>query len=233
MPTRFYFPAEGSGAPTIPNNPGFDAGWEQTGQATRLNLLRKSRLSTPSTIADNGSRTVPITTTQDVLCNQFISEPLPAGFRFDTSMTFSLVIRAFENATTNNVTLAVVVKVISQDGLTVRGTLFSTFNTDTEFAVSASAATRIVNAQALTALTTQPGDRLVVEIGGHAAAPTAAGSYTMRQGNSAASDFALTSGLTTDLNPWCEFSAVLWDSDLNNYRSVRADTGISVAERVR
>jgi hypothetical protein len=30
MPTRFYFPAEGSGAPSIPTNPAFDAGWEQT-----------------------------------------------------------------------------------------------------------------------------------------------------------------------------------------------------------
>src|SRR4051812_1922964 len=124
MATRFYFPAEGSGTPPV--SPSFDGGWEQTGQATRLNLLRKTNLSTLSTLADNGTRTVPITTTQDILCNQFVSEPYPA-INFDTSCLFSLVIRVFESATTANVTLAIVAKVVSQDGNTARGTLFSTF----------------------------------------------------------------------------------------------------------
>lgn len=226
MATRFYFPAEGSGTPNI--SPSFDAGWEQTGQGTRLKLLRKSGLSTLSTIANNGTRTVPITTTQDILCNQFVSDPIPAQRIIGT---VSLVIRVRESAATANVTLAVVVKVVSQDGGTVRGTLFSTFNTDTEFPTTA--ATRIVNAQAVTELTTQPGDRLVVEIGGHAAGPTAATTYTMRQGNSAATDFALTSALTTDLNPWFEMSQNIWGGVENNYSFVRVGDGMSVSEKIR
>lgn len=226
--TRFYFPAEGSGTPSV--SPGFDAGWEQTGQATRLKLLYKPTISSLSTLADNGTRTVPITTTQDILCNQFVSDPIPAQL-IDTSCTVSAIIRVLESAATANVTLALVVKVFSQDGNTARGTLFSTFNVDTEFATTA--ATRIQAATAVTAVTTQPGDRIVVEIGGHAAAPTAATTYTMRQGTSAASDFALTTALTTDLNPWIEFSRDLFAESFISYQSPKVGEGMAVGEKIR
>lgn len=226
--TRFYFPAEGSGAPNI--SPAFDAGWEQTGQATRLKLLYKKTLSVLSTLADTGTRTVPITTTQDILCNQFVSDPIPAQ-RIDTSCLFSLVIRVVESNIAANVTLAIVVRVVSNDGGTVRGTLFSTFNVDTEFPTTA--ATRIQTQSAVTAVTTQPGDRIVVEIGGHAAAPSSGQTYTMRQGNSNASDFALTTALTTDLNPWCEFSKDLFNVDVQSYKNVKVGDGMSTGEKIR
>jgi hypothetical protein len=226
--TRFYFPAEGSGAPGI--SPAADAGWEQTGQMTRLKLLNKVQLATLSTLADDGTRTVPITTTQDIVCNQFISGPIPPQI-IDTSCTFSMVIRVLESALTANVTLAVVVRVLSSDGGTIRGTLFSNFNSDTEFA--ATAATRIVSAAAVTAVTTQPGDVLCVEVGGHAAGPTAATTYTMRQGTSAATDFALTTALTTDLNPWCEFSKDLFNVDNQNYKFLKVGDGMSTGEKIR
>jgi hypothetical protein len=228
MPTRFYFPAEGAGAPTL--SPAFDAGWEQTGQATRLNLVRKANLSAASTLANTGTRTVPITTTQDILCNQFVSEPFRRPFLLDAGITFSLVIRVLESAATANVTLACVVKLVDSGG-TSRATLFSTFTTGTEFPTTA--ATRIVSATAITSIQAAPGDCIVVEIGGNAAAPTAATTYTMRQGYSATSDFALTAALTTDLNPWCEFSADLYGTTLNNYQSVKSGDGISVNERIR
>jgi len=231
VPTRFYFPAEGSGAPDI--SPAFDAGWEQTGQATRLKLLPKLELVTLSTLADTTTRTVPITTTQDILCNQFVSRAIPPQ-RFDSSCLVSLVIRVLESALTANVTLALVVKVVDAAG-GARGTIFSTFTVDTEFPTTA--ATRKQSASALTALTTQPGDRLVVEVGSHAAAPTAATTYTMRQGTSAAADFALTSALTTDLNPWIEFSTDIFGTKVNNLQQAAARDGnagvISVGERLR
>jgi hypothetical protein len=113
----------------------------------------------------------------------------------------------------------------------VRGTLFSNFLLDTEFATTT--ATRIIAATALTALTTQPGDRLVLELGAHAIAPTVAGSYTMRFGNSNAADFALTSALTTDLNPWMELSQDLYGTPLNNYQHVKVESGMSTAEKIR
>lgn len=228
MATRFYFPAEGAGAPTL--SPAFDAGWEQTGQATRLNLVRKGLTSAASALANTGTRTVPITTTQDILCNQFVSEPFTRPVLMDAGVRFSLVIRVLESAGTANVTLACVVRLVDSGG-TSRGTLFSTFSTGTEFPTTA--ATRIVSATAITSILTNPGDCIVVEIGGNAAAPTAGTTYTMRQGYSATSDFALTAALTTDLNPWCEFSTDLFGTTLNNYQSARASDGMSVGERIR
>lgn len=225
MPTRFYFPATGSGVPDI--SPAVNSGWEQTA-VTRLRLLDKNKLALRTALANASALTVPITTTQDIVRFQFVSEPLLAQL-IDTSCTFSLVVRVFENATTNNVTLAVVVRVVAPDG-TIRGTLFSNFNTGTEFALSAAAATRIVSATAVTAVTVQTGDRIVVEIGGHATAPTAAGSYTVRLGNNAATDFALTAALTTDLNPWCEFSQNLFPEVIGNFKSLKVGNGMSVTE---
>jgi len=220
MATRFYFSSTGS--PTV--SPAFDAGWEQTAQAVRRQMPRKSLLSATTALTNSTAITVPITTTQDILCAQFVSDPLPPTRLM--AGTFSTVQRALESATTANVTLAVVVKVHPADGGTSLGTIYSTFNIDTEFGTTA--ATRIVNAQATTALTVGTTWRLVVEVGGHAAAPTAATTYTLRFGTAAASDFALTSGLTTDLNTWCELSQDLAVENLNNFMFASAK-GMSVS----
>lgn len=223
--TRFHLTNPGAAAVT----PAFDAGWELTSDVDviRVELLHKTQTRVLQALADT-TITVPITTTQDILCRQFVSAPIPPQRIIGT---VSLVIRCVESNIDANATLAVVVKVVSQDGGTVRGTLFSTFNTDTEFGTTA--ATRIVNAVAVTALTTQPGDRLVVEIGAHAAAPATAQTYAMRMGNNAASDFALTSGLTTDLNPWVELSQDLYASVLNNYQFGHCGDGMSSSEKLR
>lgn len=226
MSTRFYL--EPTTAATV--SPSFDAGWEQTGQAVRRKLIRKTTVASLTALADSATITVPITTTQDILCAQFVSDPIPTQRVIGT---FSFINRVFESATTANVSLAIVLYVVSQDGGTVRGTLFSTFNVDTEWAVAGSPATRIQTAAAITELSTQPGDRLVLEIGGHAAAPSAATSYNMRFGYNAASDFALTTALTTDLNPWMELSQDIWDADTNNYQFVRVGSGLSTTERIR
>lgn len=228
MATRFYLttfdmtsPAQ---SPAVSATP--DSNWEQTGGATLTRRLdRKGVSDVLYTLGDTSAITIPITTTQDILGLQFVSLPIPPQI---LTGTVSLVIRCSENATTNNATLATVIRVVSQTGA-VRSTLFSVFGTGTEYALTASSATRIVSAQAITATTTQPGDRLVVELGTRATGPTAAGSFIMRYGNNATSDFALTEGLTTDLNPWVEFSQDIWDNDLNNYQFARAGGNMSLS----
>lgn len=228
--TRFYFPAEGSGAPSV--SPAFDTTeWEQTGEGTRLKLLYKPTLAALSTLANTSNRTVPITTSQDILCNQFVSDPIPPQ-RIDSSCLFSAVIRVAESALTANITHSIVVNVVSQDGTVLRGRLFATHG-GTEYPAAGSDATRIISAAAVTALTTLPGDRIVIEWGGHASAPSAATTFYMRQGTNAASDFALTSGLTTDLNPWCEFSNDLFATNINNYQFFKGGDGMSFSERIR
>lgn len=215
--TRFYF----GYIIAASVSPGFDAGWEQISQ--RKKLIYKNDFTVIDALSD-GSISHAITTTQDYLMYQMVSNPIPPQ---RLTGTFSMVIRCGETNAGSNATLAAVVRVVSQDGGTVRGTLFSNYSQDTEFPLSASAATRIVNAQAITPLTTQPGDRIVVEIGFHVAAPSVNNNVQMRAGFSASSDFALTSGLTTDLNPWCEFSQDLFNEDNNNYKRLQsANAGI-------
>jgi hypothetical protein len=232
MATRFYFQA--SGAPNI--SPAFDAGWEQTGQAVRLPMPRKLTLSAATALTNSSAITVPVTTTQDILAYQFISDDIFLPVQITAQDVFSMVIRGLENATTNNVFLAYVLKAVSPDGGTALGTLASDFaGGGTEFV--ATAATRIFgNGTTTVALTTttlsQPW-RLVLEVGGHATGPTVAGSYTYRAGCSAASDFALTSALTTDLNPWMQLSVNLNGLGLQNYQAVRVGDGMSTGERIR
>lgn len=232
MATRFYLQASGSAVAS----PGFDAGWEQTGQAVRLPMPQKNKLIARTTLADAGAVTVPITTTQDILGFQFVSDDVFLPVRITAQDVFSMVIRGLENATTSNAFLAYVLKAVSPDGATSLGTLSSDFaGGGTEFV--ATAATRIfgngTTTVALTATTISQPWRLVLEIGAHATGPTAAGSYTYRFGTSAATDFALTSALTTDLNPWMELSLNLNATKFNNFMAVRVGSGMWCSERVR
>jgi hypothetical protein len=208
MATRFYFLEDGVAPPITP---GFDGGWEQTGSAARRHLYPKFQVPIVDTLADR-TVTVPITTTQQILNVQFIGPPMPACRIVGT---FSMVVRGQEGANGANAHFAHVLRVLSQDGGTVRGTLSSRMTTSTEYTTAGQ--TRIFGPTAVTPLTTMPGDRLVLELGAHAQAPTAASSATLRFGNSAATDFALTSGLTTDLKPWCEFSDNLFGPFPNNW----------------
>lgn len=230
MATRFYLPAEGSAAASV--SPAFDAGWEVTTGASRLQLLEKLTLSTTSTIANSRTVSTAITTTQDYLHDQYISGPIPPQ-NITGTVSFVVSVTQTPAPVAPALTLAFIAKVISNDGNTVRGTLLSVFGTDTQYSPSSSFATRIVNAQAVTAVTTQPGDRLLIEVGTHANAPAKASGVIFSLGDNNASDFALTSGLTTTLNPWVEFSQNIWSSDTNNYQFVKVGDGMSVSEKIR
>lgn len=235
MATRFYLMSSGAIAP--PTNPAFDAGWEQTGQATRLPMQSKNEMSAATALTTSGTITVPITTTQQILCYQFTSNRIFKPARLDASVLLSMVIRTTEAATSANAFLAYILRAFSADGGTVLATLASSMtNAGTEFTVAAQ--TRIfgngTTTVALTAATLSEPWRLVLDLGAHAQAPTAAQSYTLRIGCDAASDFALTSALTTDLNPWIELSVNL-DSLVGpqGFLSPRAGNGISVNEKYR
>ncbi len=222
MATRFYF--QDSGAPSV--SPAFDANWEQTGQADRISLLRSTTLTALTALA-NRTITVPITTTQDVLSRQYVSEPMPAQ---TISGKFELVIRCSESNNAANAHIAVSVRVCSQDGSTIRGTLYSSFANATEFTTTAQ--TRIFANITVTSQVAQAGDRLVLEIGAHLAAPASGQTAVHRYGTNATSDFPMASGLTSDLRPWCEFSQNIWAALPGNYQSFKSNI-LSVGERVR
>lgn len=202
----------------------------------RLPLVLKNELAATTALTDSAAITVPITTTQQILCYQFVSSRVFLPVRLDASVLFSMIIRGLESATTANVFLAFVLRAMTPDGGTSLGTLGSSMvQAGTEFV--ATAATRIfgdgITTVALTPTTVSQPWRLVIDIGGHAQAPTAAGTYTYRAGSSAASDFALTSALTTDLNPWMELSLNLTATRFNNFQAVRVGSGMTSTERLR
>lgn len=209
-------------------NPSFDGSWEQQGSALRRKLLRERDGSALTDL----SVTIPITTTQDILCYQYVSEPLPFGFNFGANI--NIVIRCSENANSNNAFLAYIFRIVSLDGGTARGTVASKQTTTgaTEFPLTASAATRIWTDQSPTSnVIAQPSDRIVLELGIRANAPTAAGSGILRRGCSAATDFALTSGLTTDLNPWFEIIGFNWGGVGQQNYNRWSDAGASESNR--
>jgi hypothetical protein len=222
MATRFYFGSTG----TPPVSPAFDARWAVTVGAVRLPLQRKLLLAAPSTLTDF-SISIPVTTTQEILRAQFISDPLPPQ---TIGGSWSGIVRAVESAATANANCSITIYVVSQDGQTVRGNLFNATVIDTEYATSASTVIEVVTA--LTSLAIQVGDRIVVEMGDHAINP-AATTAIHRYGTSAASDFALTHALTTDLNPWIEFTQDLWAGLPNNYQFVKGGDGLSFSDRIR
>jgi hypothetical protein len=203
---RCYF--HSSGTSPLPSL-AFDSEWEQTGQAVRLPMDAKSFLSVPTALANSTAVTVPITTTQQILVSQNVSMQIFKPIRIVTTDWVACVMRGFENAATTNVSLAMRVRAVSSvDGRELGGVFASSMQALTELATTA--ATRLIGNNtstiACTSVSITEPWRLVFELGLHANGPTAGGSATLRPGCNAASDFAFTSALTTDLNPWFEIS---------------------------
>lgn len=211
MATRFYLPGSASVPPVDPS-PG--AIWDvTTGYDTRSTDTVKSNTAITTAARAKGS-TVAWDDRLDVVfvsARQLAAQTISAG-------TFSMVARAVESATTGDFYLQTRIKVVSPDGSVERGDLFSG---ETLTAVVATvgarneefgttSATRIKNAIATSAVTAQQGDRIVISVGARGGGTTSATTFNLRFGDpTATADFALTSGLTTDLCPWVELSNTL------------------------
>jgi len=213
MSTRFYFVDQTS----APASPAVDAGWENTASLFRRTLYHGKGHRAPGTPTPV-TPTITTGVTEDAIAIQMVSQPIPPQ---EITGTVSLVTICSENDALLECTMAVVIRVVSNDGSVVRGTLYSNFNIDTEFTLNASPSTRIVNAQAVTPVTTLPGDRIVVEVGAHAEAPTATTTIRIYTGRGALPDCPLTSGDTNIYNPWVEFSQDLFKSMPTNYLKPR------------
>lgn len=223
MPTRFHLHSSGAIRPL--NNPAFDAGWEQIGQAIRLPMDVSVQRSVATALTDSGATTIVITTTQDILCYQFVSNQVFSPVLIDTSVLLSLVMRGLESLATGNSFLAYTLRAFSADGARNLGTLASSLtNAGTELGLTA--ATRIFSAVACAALAISEPWCLVFELGVHVESPLAS-TFTLRSGCSAATDFALTTDLATDLNPWCELSTNLQAGVIQNRMSAAVSSGMS------
>lgn len=197
MATRFYFRA----ASVAQVSPDFDAAWTNTTSAVRR--LLAERVRSTDTIAAGTARTW--TAGEVRLDRQYISPPLAAGVVF-TGEDVTCYMRPLESNADDNAITQMGVRVVSEDGATVRATLLAVdhYGSSTELATSAT--NRVfASAEALGDYTTVSGDRLVVEIGftdSTGTSPSATGSY----GSSAAADLAADEVSTTANNPWIQFS---------------------------
>lgn len=173
MSTRFYFsprPANPTGNTITPSS-----GWEHAtiGTIPSTGALVADPLDQAVAVSQSNAQTAVTTAVNpaDVLLGQFVSDPLPAQ---TLSGTFSIVVQMMETTADDDGVLQVIIRVVSNDGLTVRGTAYAGVTTTTVSTTTTAAnyellttglTTRFLEGVSLTNTTVQAGDRIVVEVG--------------------------------------------------------------------
>jgi len=206
--TRAYFPSDSALAEeTVAPDPA--AGWHDVSQMVRYPLAAgvgfASAMATRSV-----TRPASMPNPFDQLIGQWISEPLAAQ---TISGTVKGQMRARESGSAADARAQVVIKVVSGDGQTVRGTLvdfsgaalsseFSTTMTNRKFPLAA------ISPVTMSSVVAQAGDRLVIEIGSRRSGADP-GSTEFRLGESGGSDLPEDETTTQDQNPWMEFSSAI------------------------
>lgn len=227
MPTRFYLPASGAAAVS----PAYGSLWNTTAAASRIKMVA-AKSNTALAAVDVAEAVA--TGNYDVLIRQFVSDPIAAG---KISGYVTAVIRSLESNAAADDILNISIRVVSNDGATVRGwlvpctpytSLVATVGSINEEFPTASA-TRIINALPLNVVNATVNDRIVVEIGYRALnTATTSRTGTLTFGDpTATGDSALSSGTTTSEVPWVEFTDNLFTTrgaplaypDLNLFRN--------------
>lgn len=217
MASRLYLPSSG----TADVSPAYSALWSRTADAARLPLVtvKGSSVGADATINSGTSGVDWTNTSSGSLGRQFVSAPLTAQ---TISGTVSGQIRTRNSDLAGGCRVAIVVRVLSNDGATERAVLYSNMPAATGLSgaspdwirssTSTAATNRAIPAGApggtgtLTSYTCIAGDRLVVELGG--TRETAAKPSRLRLGEDAGADLPADTTSTTG-DPWVEFSATL------------------------
>jgi hypothetical protein len=207
--TKFYFPSTTAGAPAV--TPALDDWWthQRSGWDRRKLSLTKMDTSFATT-----STTRSASADENWVHSQFVSDALPTGLALSTDGTvISGSIRGFEGSSSHNSGVRAVVKVVSNDGNTVRAVLFDPVNESgnnnlAEFATSATGRRLAQGGYAdegllHTGYTTVSGDRLVVEVGvHHDSSGTGTPAGTLEFGDPSATGDLPEESVTTQLVPW-------------------------------
>ncbi len=201
MATRLYFKSTTAG-PITPAST--DASWANTASKAVLSMS----VTNTGTVLTNKDVLNYTNDLSDCLVYQFVSPPIDAA---TLTGTFQMIIKCLGTPSGAWMVGHAVVRVLSGDGTTVRGTVVSsvTMGGTTRFAQPTTASTILFptggGTAACTSTSITSGDRLVIEVG-FENQNLSTDDVTMRVGENGGSDFAYTELLTTDLNPWCEFS---------------------------
>jgi len=225
-----YLPNTTAGAPVLP---AYGSQWNVIPKGVAR--AKTSTVKSNTAVSSETSVNYPETSSAqvNVLHHQYVSDPLPATKTIGSG-TFKGVVRGGENATTNDLSLQVVVRVVSNNGTTQRGVLYAghaaALNSTAgalgqEF--STASQTRIIPAGTpLRPVAVQEGDRLVIEIGhrAHNTSTSLAHGWNTRGDATATADHTHSAGATTSLVPWMEFTEdlfaapppVLWGDEFND-----------------
>ena len=212
MASTLYFTSDGSNngilAPVSPASPG--AEWEHiatdSGGVNTWKLLQAADSSTLNTriYTPDGADD---TTSKDALNKVFISDALDAQ---TISGNITAQFQCLEANANNNLSLTLVIKVVSNDGGTVRATLLAITRDASE--VNTALRNITFNSTALSSYTNIAGDRLQVEVGlggsSTAGSGTNAHNGSIRFGGNASSgDLPVDETQTgTTYRPWIQFS---------------------------
>lgn len=199
MATRFYLPPAGS----VPISPAVSSNWESSWQLSRYPC---SPTKSNTSFSNVEGYDTPGSTPFDICRLQFISAPLSAQ---TITGTVKGQIRVYEGGDDDDCCRAVVIRVLSNDGATVRGTLLAHFPSSLESEWVLSATNRYFPpSTSVDSVDAQDGDRLVIEIGSRRFAANF-GYHRYRMGDNNASDLPEDETSTSDYNPWIEFSQTL------------------------
>lgn len=201
MATRFYF----SSTLVPPRSPAF-GGWTATTGAVR----RKLNFGKANSTNANFDVTKAVATNPaDILTGQFISPPLAA--QTITASAVKAYLQALESNAANDARAQMLIRVLSNDMGTVRGTIlaldttalsneFDTTLTNRAFPVG------LLNAT-LSSLAINDGDHICVEVGARYFVATTSISHRLRFGDATSdTDLAENETDTADGTPWIEFA---------------------------
>src|SRR3990172_1902638 len=151
---KYYFPSSGA----APVSPAFDAGWEVTSDAVRYPMPTTPGVTVLGlvTAVDNGNSAY-----QDLLAGQFVSDAIAA--QTIPVQPVKIQMQAYEYTGTANLFLSFLIKVVSNDGTTVRGTLLPLTLDNTELNVGTQQNRRFT--ATTSSVVAQANDRIVVEVG--------------------------------------------------------------------
>ena len=220
-PTRLYF----SDAATPSVSPSFD-GWGETADAVQRQIL--SSVSAGESL-NLGTR-VNWTAGNTNLERQYVSAPMDSGISFiATTVKMQLACREFNNG--DNSVPRISMKIVSQDGTTLRQQLLTIANygTTTEYINNVSLRNKIfADGDVVSGVyVTAAGDRIVIEIG-HA---DSAGSTPEAQCRFGAPTGTAEHGEndteTTALVPWVEFSNTITFQAANQNKAVSDSVTVS------
>jgi hypothetical protein len=216
MATRFYLPSSGDAAVS----PAFDAGWEDTHEGQRYKLVTTKISSAMATHVFTDSDY----SDRDCLFHQYVSDPIAA--QTISAQTVKIQFRCYEDSALHDLYLSIGIRVVSNDGATVRGTILAVTRDATEAVVSTLTNRKITPTS--TEVVAQSGDRIVIEIG-MGGDPQQFGAMNHGSGISFGDDSATDLGEndtdTSAYNPWVEFANTI---SFSNIKTVLGLTRTSV-----